>query len=465
MAKPSQNKGKIKPISALILLTGSVLYLSLQFFYGFDFLACESFSSFLQGSGSPTTLTPIMKGLSFAMSRMLEFVIVAFIALDPIKIRSIKVLILYMTAEAVTQYLKILYRKPRPYFVFADIQPLVCNTNYGNPSGHAVKSAFTFAILYYVYLYCDSAKYTTNIPYENISGTTEEITPLRDPEKQTEKGCHTELHKLGEESRLLVWLRESNCLKFMLAFLMVVFCVISGISRIYLGAHTVGQILAGWSYACILFLFFVYVAEMAIDTYLANLCFKTLSSRNIQYILRVILPLIIIIIPVALYEVLRRDGSVIAEQNAWEQAIVEKCGGGEGIYQKSPLDHCFEELAVPIIIEVILFGLLLSPHYRDGYFRDNLQNLKYIQLIGRVLLYLGIYIGISKLFDLVPKLKTEVADTYFAFFVKGYIPFVLQGLAISLLVPLLFKPLRLLPTQKKQDYFPSEEQVDEKIIL
>lgn len=461
MGKDSGTKGPYKRILTIALLSVSVLYLIVQIVVGFDLLACESFTYFLQGSGTPSsTLTSIMRVFSDAGYDYLEFLIIVFIALDPIKTRSIKVLILNIASKGFADFLKVFYRQPRPFYVFTDIQALNCNTSYGNPSTHATRSAFTLAAIYYIYLHCDSSKYTTNIPYEPIAGTHDEKAPLQAQENQEERAA-PELHKLGEESHCLIWLRESKCLKFTIIVFFIIWGFLTALARVYLGAHSVGQIFAGWSYAYILFVLFVYMIERPLDNYLAKLCLKNFSSAIAQYLYLGVFTAVSIVIPVILYEALRRDATVMTTQNTWNQAV-QACG----ISDTTIINSAFQDLSFPSLILAIFFGLLLSNHYKNGYLHDNLQDLTFIRLVGRVLLYLVIFIGISKLFRLIPNLQNEVEDAYFNFFVKwGWILLSLQGLAISVVVPLLFRPFRLLPAQKKQEYFPKEGHGDEKEVL
>lgn len=102
---------------------------------------------------------------------------------------------LTMLAVYVSNVLKIVYSDPRPYWKYAEVAAVKCETSWGNPSGHALMSACF--VSYYVYKY----NQRTNDISLNLT-------------------CVASL-----------------------AFILLV-----GYDRLYLGAHFYSQLLLGWAF-------------------------------------------------------------------------------------------------------------------------------------------------------------------------------------------------------------------------
>lgn len=98
--------------------------------------------------------------------------------------------------------LKSLYAEPRPYWVSDEIAHSSCTTGFGNPSGHMINNSF-----FWVSLYC-------HIFYDMMMSSDEGF-----------------------------WKRKS--VKFMSAIFLVVFLGLMALSRVYLGAHTLNEVLFG----------------------------------------------------------------------------------------------------------------------------------------------------------------------------------------------------------------------------
>ena len=49
--------------------------------------------------------------------------------------------------------LKNIYKAPRPYWKNDDIDPKVCNVDFGNPSGHSISSSFYCVYIYFAYIH------------------------------------------------------------------------------------------------------------------------------------------------------------------------------------------------------------------------------------------------------------------------------------------------------------------------
>ncbi|CAD8086668.1 unnamed protein product [Paramecium primaurelia] len=133
------------------------------------------------------------------------------------KIESILYIFLCMFGFTSNGLLKNAYHQPRPYWVEDEIEGIGCNMEFGKPSGHAQTSV----IIYYSYLFIF---YPSTFIFNKVKVSDNQEKSNQD-EPQNKKG-------------LVIFLN-------ILAFLCI---IMTGLSRVFLGVHTIGQVSLGWIY-------------------------------------------------------------------------------------------------------------------------------------------------------------------------------------------------------------------------
>lgn len=156
-------------------------------------------------------------------------------AIPASKIKGVKLLFLGPICLYMQGTLKMIYAQPRPYMLHTEIHAYSCIPDFGRPSGHALSSTVVFLMIYHYYIH-EKEDETTNF-------------------------------------KTTIW----NYLS-----LILVLCVIAIVclSRIFLGVHSLGQILLGLSYGMLLYLLYINCVDDFIDETFRKYSDKTLKVHN-----------------------------------------------------------------------------------------------------------------------------------------------------------------------------------------
>lgn len=441
-AMPSES---LKKLFAVLLALISIAYIIVQAIYGYQFLDTSvSLTISLQNSlASSEAFVLFMEIVSVMSGAQVVITGVILVAIDPIKIRSIKLVFLMVAVESILPYLMALYHYPRPYYLYPEVKAIGCDNIFGNPSGHGIFTSFIFPVFYWMYI--SKEYFPKGASYQQIPNTPDETDQAGETIPH-DLNAVPDLHNLGVESQLLISIRESSYWRYIIMGFLILLGLTCGLSRIFLGLHTLAEVMCGWAYGTLFCVIFWYGLEGPFDNYLHSLCLKTFTSVKRQYVYRSVFLLIYIGLAVLVYEIMRRSDTIAAQEASWAAEINEKCpSSSSDSYQKTIVDKTFEYFSHPLFLEGVFLGLLLSNHYKKGYLYDNTSYLGYKKLVGRIIFYVLILL-IPQILYYIPKPQTEVAGQYFTFFVKKCIPFYLEGLACAHIAPLLFKRLHLMPS-------------------
>ena len=150
--------------------------------------------------------------------------------------------ILFLTACIfVMNITKMAYFEPRPYFVDIDIVPHGCSAEFGNPSGHSI-----FAAAFLTFLFLDV---------------------FEDPQ----------VRRYSRQAKVYIG-------SLFLTFSMI---VLIGFARLYVGLHTINQIVYGWLLGLWMAFYFHYCIRQPINLHVS---FLTESEKNHgQYTLKYLL--------------------------------------------------------------------------------------------------------------------------------------------------------------------------------
>ena len=159
-----------------------------------------------------------------------------------------------------TNLLKIIYRNGRPYWE-SEILDVVCNSGYGNPSGHSVTSTTYYLTLPHIVTNFDYFRKTT----------------------------------IGKILRIVIF---------------ILFCILGAlvmISRIMLGAHSINQVIFGFTIG--LGIYFILIYILSYHTYDPNVFINFITSASV-IIVYMIFHFVLLILLIIIYFALHDDDNL-----------------------------------------------------------------------------------------------------------------------------------------------------------
>ncbi|CAD8065744.1 unnamed protein product [Paramecium sonneborni] len=253
---------------------------------------------------------------------------------------------LIQSITSINSVLKNLYHQPRPYWIESEIQALSCNKDFGKPSGHTMASLTTFALFPLIVL----------------------------PQNFKKKHRPIQIIVIG---------------------IMSIWTVMAALSRIYLGMHSIGQILLGWVYTGYFIIIYISYLHKPILNYLK----KRLSSveKGISWKFVAITGLttfIYLIISILLYY--WNKNYVYYDQtelNLWLSIIQQKCSNQTHLLELSDskvfYNFClYKSFEITLIFFIILGIKISNGKYDEEYFIHNYSLLNQKQKLMRILIVL-----------------------------------------------------------------------------
>ena len=208
-------------------------------------------------------------------------------------------------ASYITNLLKMLYRNKRPYWE-SRILDVVCNSGYGNPSGHSLTSTSYYLTLSHL---------VTNYYYFYNT-------------------------KTGKILKILIFV-------FFIAWIFLILC-----SRFFLAAHSLNQIIYGFSLG--LALYFLVVFILSYHIYNCNQFIKHIK-KNIVIIIYGVLSVALIVISIIVYFVINKDKEL--ENNLNENIFNGDRCKSKKKYKMLMHDGFFQSLAITSV-PGSFFGIL-----------------------------------------------------------------------------------------------------------
>ena len=207
----------------------------------------------------------------------------------------------------ITNFLKMIYRNGRPYWE-SEILDVVCNSGYGNPSGHSVTSTAYYLTLPHI---------VTNF----------------------------EFFKKGKKGIILRFI------------IFILFCALGAlimISRVVLGAHAINQVLYGFTLG--LGIFYVLIYIISYHTYDPNVFINHITSK-IVIIVYMILHFVLLILLIIIYFAVG-DNELLKEKTNRKIFNGERCKVKHD-YLMYRYDGFFQALALTAVIGAHLGIILL----------------------------------------------------------------------------------------------------------
>jgi len=325
-------------------LTAAIILLEISFRDQIYSTSAE-FAMYLQQNFPQTPVVWFFKFMSFfgTPSLLVPLLLILF-ASEAKKFLTMKVTIYLCFVGYTISVIKSIYRNPRPYWIYPSnpslpgyvapgIIPMEHYAEYGNPSGHAFLVTAFYGYLYYVFLYKRAVGYSgiarderslslsSGSPMVEIpNGARKQAT--EDEEEQIQEPAQT-----GGELELEIQLPEqypkekvhqskwypiSKALYFMLVFF-VCLC------RIYLGMHSLNQVLLGATLGSYSLFIIIYYVDPLLDTFFKSIRTKALENKIVIAALLLTSYIILSIIPIVIF--MNNEKSSAQEWNTWWKVV------------------------------------------------------------------------------------------------------------------------------------------------
>ena len=210
---------------------------------------------------------------------------------------------------------KMLYRDPRPYFIDENVNAIFCDRTYGNPSGHSMYFVSVFPIMVYMFV------------------------------NHLKRDCNNSL---------------SSKTVYTIATLSSAFVIANIIGRIYLGVHTIDQIIYGLLVGFALLWYFACVIYKPIINYVSRFAERKCTTREAICNL-VVIAFVIFVLVVLSLGMYYRNTVTYDDPVEWIDAIALKCGYPRANVSKHLLSiKGTEYMTAPATTLGILLGIVFS---------------------------------------------------------------------------------------------------------
>ena len=204
-----KQKRKNRFMNLVILSVILMILTVIEIFSKEIFDASVKFTIYIQSKNTPNFLK-FMQLISFAGTARIYIPITILIFNFANVYKAFIISMIYSLTHFLTGVLKMMIQDPRPYWISGDIKNDNCEMGYGNPSGHAMSSvAFYLTLWHLLYDNCKMEK------------------------KFNRKTCS------------------------LLFFVIIIFTIL--MTRIFLGAHSIDQIILGGSIGFVIYFFFFHI--------------------------------------------------------------------------------------------------------------------------------------------------------------------------------------------------------------
>ncbi|CAK59603.1 unnamed protein product (macronuclear) [Paramecium tetraurelia] len=256
-----------------------------------------------------------------------------------------------MFIVSLNSLLKNIYHQARPFWTEEDIKGLQCNKEFGKPSGHAMQSSLMCFLLPCI-LFPAVWRDQENVKYPKV-------------------------------------------LRVISIAIIIIWTSVTGLSRVFFGAHTFGQVLLGWVYSgYVMINYMTYVHDKLLNYF--KTCLATggpgIGRRTIY--ISTFVTFIWIMISYLFYRLNRNEILINnGEVEMWLNAMLRKCASQTNPYKfKSASvlqNNCFNNSFQILFIYFLLLGTkLCGGTYDEDKFYQNFAKLRWTLKVYRVVLLL-----------------------------------------------------------------------------
>ncbi|CAD8188945.1 unnamed protein product [Paramecium octaurelia] len=138
------------------------------------------------------------------------------------KLQTLQLIIMYSISSFFGDFVKMILKQPRPFYIDSTIQLDFCQYGFGGPSGHACRALVFYAILFNM-LQTQNSQQSEN----SHQVQSEELYLMIQPEQ-------TQSNEISWKNRII------KC------SILIIFILLTGIARVYFGVHFLNQVMLGW---------------------------------------------------------------------------------------------------------------------------------------------------------------------------------------------------------------------------
>jgi len=349
-----------------------------------------------------SSLVPLFEGLAFYVNDYvvggLSIFLFVIAKKKSVSIRYIAYISMIIYHASLFQ---MMYADPRPFMRNSQIQVYECQLAFGKPSGHAMNGFIIIAAFLYLY-----------------------VSPLYNIEF-AKKANYSDSQN---DHRIKLLSRTCKIIVIVLWIIGMLLIAVTGISRIYLGDHSLDQVIIGWVIGIISFASIVTPLEGLLKEFNTRIITIEKSATELfswfigLYFLHIILAIVI-------FEI---QTDVTHYQPIWIQNIQQKCGVQTG---EILLSVSFVTSSTISFGAGIYAGYMAMRRFYAEYETIE-RRIWWIELLGN-----GVGIGGIIMFYVCLGLVPQNSNVYLTYFIPNSLRYFLMAFTLALVPALIMQPL------------------------
>ncbi|CAK57777.1 unnamed protein product (macronuclear) [Paramecium tetraurelia] len=309
---------------------------------------------------------------------------------DDNKLNALLYLGVVITSVTTNEILKNIYHQARPYMIEPEIRSLKCNSDYGKPSGHS-QNSIVMLILMPVLLFPSIRQLRRHRIQVDFQDNNEKVEPPTGYTIYTEK--NSELGNSQYQVNTNLQSKFKIAMKVILILFILLSIVLTGISRVFLGVHSLGQVLLGWVWGLYITLMYIFVIHASLREYILNLVNPKRSRlEEMNHIIPMAFFLLIVLLGLSL-GLLKMNSLYYYDKNDMSKWIarINECKSTHYTKESPQIlyNSCFQFTGVGALITGLLVGaVLVQGSYEEGLFNKWKKKLSTLYHLKRFLLLL-----------------------------------------------------------------------------
>ncbi|CAD8118082.1 unnamed protein product [Paramecium sonneborni] len=338
--------------------------------------------------------TPFFERLVYEFFTYIVFIppIAAFYCFvyDNNKLNSLLYLSVVVVSVTTNEILKNIYHQARPYMIEPDIKSLKCNSDYGKPSGHSQNSMVMLilmpAILFPSLKQLQRQK--VQVEFQEQFENSGNFTGYTIPNLENSDLGNSKL----QDSKNV----QSKC-KIVMKLILIIFILLSivmtGLSRIFLGVHSIGQVLLGWVWGLYITLMYIFIIHSSLRDYIIRqLTPKKSGLEQMNHFIPISFLMLLALLGLSI-GLLKLNSLVYyddLEMDKWIQRINEcQSTNYTRVSPQILYNSCLQFTGIGAMITGLLVGaVLVQGTYEEGLFNKWKSKIPMQQQMKRILLLL-----------------------------------------------------------------------------
>ncbi|KAM3132491.1 hypothetical protein pb186bvf_015450 [Paramecium bursaria] len=356
------------------------------------------------------------------------------------KLNSILYLVVVIISVTSNELLKSLYHQPRPYMIEDDgIEGIKCNSDYGKPSGHSQNTMVMLTMLPFLLFPSlknfsrrkKSAQVVDEYTRSRVlshTGFTIESQQLGDYKQKSNLSSNDQDQQISQ---------TSITFKIIFFLLLYVTVFMTGLSRIYLGVHTVGQVVLGFVYGLYISFMYIQLVHFPLRNKILQIINArfTVEHRGIIVPISILLLIFLIILDIILLELNVNFMVSFDEKQLWLFRVNECSKSSYDFhYPKLLYNGPFCSTGFGAMITGLTFGMLKSRgSYEEGLFESNYFLLHRRKRILRIIIFISLFLF------LIPFVFIQSNNIYIQLFLQVIPVSLYVGIVLTWIYPLILR--------------------------